>query len=295
MVQRRRPVRLRLDATNRKGCGSVDHRSARSGIGQAARRASKAAAGQPLDFSPDDRQLVAMNWVSINETYLWLVDVATGEKTLLTPKNGTGDGRLRGRPVQPRRQKNLSSPRIAIRSIIGWPTSPSDEKRHVYLTNDVRWDVSQFEVSWDGSDHRLRFQRGRSRRSAIARHGDGRTCERNLKSRSGSSAACTGTRTIATWGSIFSIRDAGSDAYSLDVTTGKTGTLDIQRNGRNQYRRVLAAGARSLEVVRRPPITGWLSRPPGQVPGQATGDHSNSWRSGRPRPAPGFRPATATW
>lgn len=39
-------------------------------------------------WSPDDRQLVLVEYISITETYLWLVEVASGEKTLLTPKEG---------------------------------------------------------------------------------------------------------------------------------------------------------------------------------------------------------------
>src|SRR4029079_5604915 len=44
---------------------------------------------EPLDFSPDDKRLLALNRVSMNESYLWLVDVATGEKSLVTPKRGS--------------------------------------------------------------------------------------------------------------------------------------------------------------------------------------------------------------
>src|SRR5271166_4385833 len=40
------------------------------------------------DWSPDDRTLLAVEGVSINESYLWLVDVATGEKKELTPRGG---------------------------------------------------------------------------------------------------------------------------------------------------------------------------------------------------------------
>src|SRR3989442_13089538 len=36
------------------------------------------------DWSPDDKTLLLMEYVSVNESYLWLVDVASGEKTLLT-------------------------------------------------------------------------------------------------------------------------------------------------------------------------------------------------------------------
>ena len=41
---------------------------------------------QAHDWSPDDRTLLVMNGVSINESYLWLIDAATGQKTELTPK-----------------------------------------------------------------------------------------------------------------------------------------------------------------------------------------------------------------
>ncbi len=43
----------------------------------------------PLDWSPDDKSLLAMNYISVNESELWRFDVATGERTLLTEKTGT--------------------------------------------------------------------------------------------------------------------------------------------------------------------------------------------------------------
>jgi len=45
---------------------------------------------EAIAWSPDNRQLIVMQEISINETYLWLVDAATGEKKLLTPKR-SGD------------------------------------------------------------------------------------------------------------------------------------------------------------------------------------------------------------
>jgi hypothetical protein len=40
-----------------------------------------------LDWSPDDHQLLVGAYISVNESYLWLIDMATGEKTLITPKD----------------------------------------------------------------------------------------------------------------------------------------------------------------------------------------------------------------
>lgn len=41
---------------------------------------------QVRDWSPDDHTLLAENQISINESYLWLVDAANGKTTELTPK-----------------------------------------------------------------------------------------------------------------------------------------------------------------------------------------------------------------
>ncbi len=43
----------------------------------------------PVDWSPDDTKLLVEEGISINETYLWLVDAATGEKSELTPRTGS--------------------------------------------------------------------------------------------------------------------------------------------------------------------------------------------------------------
>jgi Tol biopolymer transport system component len=41
---------------------------------------------QPTDWSSDDKQLLLLQEISANETYIWLVDVASGQKKLLTQK-----------------------------------------------------------------------------------------------------------------------------------------------------------------------------------------------------------------
>ena len=42
----------------------------------------------PLDWSPDASQILVAEYLSINESYLWLISAETGNKTLLTPKGG---------------------------------------------------------------------------------------------------------------------------------------------------------------------------------------------------------------
>jgi Tol biopolymer transport system component len=41
---------------------------------------------QPEDWSPDDKKILLVEGISVNEAYVWLVDAATGEKTSLTPR-----------------------------------------------------------------------------------------------------------------------------------------------------------------------------------------------------------------
>src|SRR3989449_2374293 len=55
----------------------------------------------PVDWSSDDRTILLGQGVSVNESYVWLVDVTTGEKTLLAPPAGGGRGADAGTEVSP--------------------------------------------------------------------------------------------------------------------------------------------------------------------------------------------------
>jgi len=41
---------------------------------------------EPLDWSPDNRNILLREEISANESYLWTVDASRGEKTLVTPR-----------------------------------------------------------------------------------------------------------------------------------------------------------------------------------------------------------------
>ena len=40
----------------------------------------------PYDWSPDDRKVLVYEYISANENNLWIIDVTTGRKSLVTPK-----------------------------------------------------------------------------------------------------------------------------------------------------------------------------------------------------------------
>src|SRR5260370_34685170 len=104
---------------------------------------------QPLDWSPDDKKILLEEELSINESYLWLVDAATGEKTELTPRNTSekvsyGEGRFSkdGKGIYVTTDKDSEFHRL---SYIDLAT-----KQPQYLTTNIPCDVEWFDVTQDG-------------------------------------------------------------------------------------------------------------------------------------------------
>ena len=105
-----------------------------------------------LNWSPDDSQFLVLEYVSINESYLWLFDTGTGDKKLITPKkegkekvayNGgifTKDGK--GLYVITDRDSEFS--RLAYLDLTTF--------EHTYLSSDIPWDVEDFDLSEDGKN-----------------------------------------------------------------------------------------------------------------------------------------------
>jgi dipeptidyl aminopeptidase/acylaminoacyl peptidase len=101
------------------------------------------------DWSPDGKQLLAINEISAAESYLWLLDVASGKKELLTPKTGSETA-------------FHSNARFAKDGKGVYMTSDEDSEfqRLVYLdlgsrkttviTPSLQWDVEELDISQDG-------------------------------------------------------------------------------------------------------------------------------------------------
>jgi dipeptidyl aminopeptidase/acylaminoacyl peptidase len=103
----------------------------------------------PLDWSPNDRQLAVLEYVSVNESYVWIADVAAGTKTLLTPKAGkvpvAYDGAEFSRDGQ---GVYVLTDRDSEYMRLAWIELATG--KHRYLTTDLAWDVEGFDVSPDG-------------------------------------------------------------------------------------------------------------------------------------------------
>jgi dipeptidyl aminopeptidase/acylaminoacyl peptidase len=104
---------------------------------------------QPLDWSPDDKQILLLEELSINESYLWLVDTVTGEKTALTPRDakekvsyGGAQFSKDGNGIYVTTDKESEFHRLAYLSL--------SSKEYSYLTTNISWDVEAFDLSHDG-------------------------------------------------------------------------------------------------------------------------------------------------
>ena len=96
------------------------------------------------DWAPGDKTLLATNEVSINESSLWLVDAATGQKTRITPEgkvSWTAVGfTADGKGVYVTTDRDGEFQRLGLLDLTA--------KNVKYLNND-KFDVEDAQLSWD--------------------------------------------------------------------------------------------------------------------------------------------------
>ena len=103
----------------------------------------------PSDWSPDDAHILITEYVSINESYLWLVSVGTGDKTLLTPKGGPkvsyagAKFSADGSRLYVRADKESEFMRLMSLDLSSGVLTP--------LTPDFGWGVEELALSPDGA------------------------------------------------------------------------------------------------------------------------------------------------
>ncbi|MGH7539161.1 MAG: S9 family peptidase [Gemmatimonadales bacterium] len=101
-----------------------------------------------LDWSLDDRQLLVMQYLSVNQSFLWLVDVTKGAKTALTGQDadtvayGGAEFAADRRGVYVTSDKGAEFQQLAYLDLGTKALTP--------LTAAIPWDVDDFDVSPDG-------------------------------------------------------------------------------------------------------------------------------------------------
>jgi dipeptidyl aminopeptidase/acylaminoacyl peptidase len=103
------------------------------------------------DWSPDDKQLVVLEEISVNETYLWLFDAQTGQKKEITPRPAEGAEKVAyfsalfskdGKGLFVTTDRESEFRRLAYIDLAGG--------KHSYLIPDARFDVDNWDLSHDG-------------------------------------------------------------------------------------------------------------------------------------------------
>jgi dipeptidyl aminopeptidase/acylaminoacyl peptidase len=101
------------------------------------------------DWSPDDRKALLLQHVSFNERYLWLLDVASGEKRLLTSKNRSEDV-FYGGGIFSKDGKGIYTTTDLGSEFQRLTYIDLETRQHTSLSNHIKWDIAGYTLSADG-------------------------------------------------------------------------------------------------------------------------------------------------
>jgi dipeptidyl aminopeptidase/acylaminoacyl peptidase len=220
----------------------------------------------PEDWSPDDKKILLLEYISVNESYLWLVDTVTGAKSELTPrataeKASYANVRFSkdGKGIYFTSDKGSEFLRLMYMDLA--------TKQTRVLTPDIPWDVDEFALSHDG------------RRIALVSSEDGQTVLHLRDAATGIELQPRpklprGVISRLVWNrnnrdlafTVDSSRLPG-DCFSLDVTTGKVDRWTTSETA------VRADAFPDAELVHWKSfdgkmISGFLYRPPAKFEGR---------------------------
>jgi dipeptidyl aminopeptidase/acylaminoacyl peptidase len=101
------------------------------------------------DWSRDDKQLLLHEYISINESYLYLVDVQSSAMQLLTPKTSAKASYVGARFSRDGKSVFTTTDRES--EFLRLLKMNLDSKKETLLTGHIPWDVDDFELSPDGT------------------------------------------------------------------------------------------------------------------------------------------------
>ncbi len=100
------------------------------------------------DWSADDKSLLIGEFISANESYIWMVDVATGTKTELTPRNEKGVAYRQA--IFSKDDKGVYLVTDKDNEFLRLGYLDLSSKKIVYITSKIPWNVEGFDLSEDG-------------------------------------------------------------------------------------------------------------------------------------------------
>jgi dipeptidyl aminopeptidase/acylaminoacyl peptidase len=220
---------------------------------------------RPLDWSRDGSKILVREFISINESYLWLFDAASGERTALTPqaageKVAYSDARFSkdGKGIFFTADKDSEFQRLMYMDLA--------TRQAAVLTGALAFDVDEFALSKDG--HVIAFFTNENGQSAL--HLMNTATRKELPAPKMPAGLASGllwhnnNRDLA-----FRITSAAlpGDAFSLDIRSGKITRWTVSESA------VKTDGFREPQLVRWKSfdgrtISGFLYSPPARFSGQ---------------------------
>lgn len=220
----------------------------------------------PLDWSPDDKKLIVGQYVSANESYGWLLDLETGEKTLLTPKEasekvvyGSAQFSADGKGLYLTTDKGSEFQRLVYMDLATKKMTP--------LTSHINWDVGGFEISPNGK--MIAFTTNEDGISKLHLLDTATNKERKLSNLpAGQIGGFDWHETTNELAFNVSSFQTIADVYSLD-----TNTMKLTHWAKTELNGYETKGLREPELVRWKSfdgkmISGFLNRPPAKFTGK---------------------------
>jgi len=218
------------------------------------------------DWSPDDKKLLVIEFISANESYIHEVDVATGEKKLLTPKSGTekvawgGAAYAKnGRGFYTTTDLNSEFQRLAYMDF--------GTLKPTILTAHINWDVDSFELSPDGKT--MAFVTNEKGVNVLHLLDTGTSKEKAVpKLPLGTISGIEWHKNGRDLGFNLNSAKSATDVYSLDMKTGK-----VERWTYSETGGINTADFPEPELIQWKSfdgmnITGFLYRPPAKFTGK---------------------------
>jgi dipeptidyl aminopeptidase/acylaminoacyl peptidase len=217
------------------------------------------------DWSPDDRQLVLTEGLSVNESRIHLLDLRTGVRTRLLPK---ADERTTYRAVAFTTDGKglylLSNSGSEFNRLCLYDLASGRLKT---LTADIPWDVSGTEMSDDGAYLAFTTNENGASKAYILTTATGKYAPvRDLPM--GQVGGLRWTTDGSTLGLTLSSHASTSDVYAYERTTGK-----LTRWTESELGGMDGSALQAPELITWPsfdklPISGYLYRPPARFTGK---------------------------
>ena len=216
------------------------------------------------DWSPDDKQLLIVQAISVNETYFHLFDLAAGKLRLITPK-GEEKVAYGSAEFAPNGTLYATSDRGSeFKRLI---TLDPASGRETVVVGDINWDIETIEIASDGRT--LAFSANEDGRDVVYLMDMKTRRYRPVKDlpigvlggmRFHENGADLGAR-------ISSARSPG-DVYSVNVRTGKVDRWTFSETGGLNPQQFAEPELIKWKSFDGRVISGWLYRPPAKFTGK---------------------------